>query len=245
MKKLLPVFLFLGGAIVLGVVFFLIARSTKDTKSPTEDIETVPEVALELRPVASLTPTDDGHWLNLSVDKFKIDAKTMDFELLYSLPDGRSQGVPGSITLGGATPIERKLLLGSESSGKFRYDEGVSEGFLTLKFRNDQGKLVAKFQTKWHLQGSVTELTSIDGKFSYTLPKAPAKTWFITMETFGVPVDAPGTVASGPYGVFTSSKTKLAGELTLSGAKTYRYSTKWTEVVSGSSPDLGIFVGIN
>lgn len=244
MKKYLPIILFAVGAVVLGLVFFLIAKSTKDTGSFEDETETVPEVALAQRPFASLTPTDDGHWLTLKVEKFEIDAKTMDYELLYSLPDGRTQGVPGSVTLGSSDSVERKLLLGSESSGKFRYDEGVSEGTLTLKFRNSSGKLVAKFQTKWHLQSSDTKLTSSDGKFSYTLPKVLSKTWFVTMETFGILSDAPGEIVSGPYGVFTSSKAKVPGTVDLSG-KVFRYPTKWTEISDGKSPDVGIFVSTN
>lgn len=244
MKKYLPVLLFAVGAIVLGLVFFLITKSTKDTGTFEDETETVPEVSLNLRPIASLTPTDDGHYLTMLVEKFEIDAKTMDYELLYSLPDGRSQGVPGSVTLGSSDTVERKLLLGSESSGKFRYDEGVTEGTLTLKFRNSAGKLVAKFQTKWHLQSMDTKLTSIDGKFTYTLPKALTKTWFVTMETFGIPAEAHGDVATGPYGVFSSSKVKVSGDVTING-KAYRYAAKWTELTDNSSPDLGIFIGTN
>ncbi len=244
MKKYLPIILFVVGAIVLAVVFYFIAKSTKETGSFEDETEVVPEVALNLRPVASLIPTDDGHWLNLTVEKFEIEAKTMDYELLYSLPDGRTQGVPGSVSLSSGDIVERKLLLGSESSGKFRYDEGVEEGTLTLKFRNSSGKLVAKFQTKWHLQSGDTELSSVDGKFSYTLAKAPVKTWFVTMETFGVPTEAPAEVVAGPYGVFSSSKTKIPGEVSL-GTKVYRYSTNWTEITDNTSPDLGIFVSTN
>jgi hypothetical protein len=242
-KKFLPIILLVVGILVLGAVFFLIARSTKEGSAPEDESEQVAEVALADRPVASLIPTSDGHYLVMKIEKIKIPAKSLDYELLYSLPDGRMQGVPGTINLTGETTIERKLLLGSESSGKFRYDEGVSQGTLTLKFRNDLGKLVAKFSTVWHLQGSVTEVTSADDKVKLTLKKAPIKTFFVTMETFGLPVDAPAEVTVGPWGIFSSNTAKLAGTLDLGSAKTYYLSgSKWIELTPGSFIQ-GIFIG--
>lgn len=245
MKKLLPLILLLGGVLVLGAVFFFIAKSTKETAAPEEESEMAPEVALSDRPIAKLTPSADGHWLTMNIEKIKIAAKSLDYELLYSLPDGRTQGVPGSINLAGSELIERKLLLGSESSGKFRYDEGVTQGTLTLKFRNDKGKLVAKFATVWHLQGSATDITSVDGKLKLTLKKVPIKTFFITMETFGLPEGAPEGITTGPWGIFSSATTKLSGTLDLGTPKSYRYSgTKWVEVTPANF-DFGIFVGTN
>ncbi|HLD91861.1 MAG TPA: hypothetical protein VI795_00530, partial [Patescibacteria group bacterium] len=159
------------------------------------------------RPFASLTPTTDGHYINLKIEKIKVPkAVSMDYELLYSLPDGRAQGVPGTADLKDQVTFERKLLLGSESSGKFRYDEGVEEGSLTIRFRDTKGKLLAKFSTKFHLQSDVAELSSIDESFVYKFDKKPKGIYFITMETFGMPSDSNVTsVTSGPYGVFSST----------------------------------------
>jgi len=66
-------------------------------------------------------------------------AASMDYELIYSTSDGGQQGVPGTVKLTG-TDIDRPLLLGSESSGKYRYDAGVEQGTMTLKFRDASGK---------------------------------------------------------------------------------------------------------
>ena len=63
---------------------------------------------------------------------------------------GIQQGVPGTAKLDGGD-IERKMLLGSESSGKFRYDEGVKGGTLTLRFRNSKGRLIGKLSTEFTL----------------------------------------------------------------------------------------------
>ena len=243
MKKYLPLILFAVGLLVLGAVFFFIARSTKETNAPDEE-EALTEVVLADRPVASLTPSDDGHWLTLRIEKIKIDAISLDYELLYSLPDGRTQGVPGSINLKSGGDIERKLLLGSESSGKFRYDEGVEEGTLTLKFRNDDGKLVAKFSTKFHLQSNTKDISSTDGKIKVTLLKTPTKTFFVTMETFGINTEPPAALRVGPWGVFSSSKTKLPGTVKLDSTRGFRaVGTGWEELVSWHASDLGIFIG--
>lgn len=203
MKKFIPLILLGVGLLVLILVFVVI----KNKKSVVieDDSNALVEVSFKDRPFASLTPTSDGHYINLKIDKITLPkAVSLDYELLYTLPDGRTQGVPGTIDLKGQTSFERKLLLGSESNGKFRYDDGVADGSLTVRLRNSKGKLLAKFSTKWHLQSVDQELTSIDQNFTYKLEKKPKGVYFVTMETFGLMDSSIATVASGPYGVFAS-----------------------------------------
>ncbi len=241
MRKFLPIILFiLGIAVVVGAVMFVKSRRTSTI--PDEESAGLPAVALADRPLASLTPTSDGHWLNLKIEKIKITADSMDYELLYQLPDGRTQGVPGTITLKGQAQIERKLLLGSESSGKFRYDEGVKGGTLTLRFRDSQGKLIAKFSTDFALLSATKTLTSADSKFKATLTAVPAG-FFVVMQTFGIPSNPPADVKIGPYGLFSSSTAILSGTVTLSGGDNiYRWTgSSWAK----DSFDLGIFIGSN
>jgi len=167
---------------------------------------------------------------------------------LYQLPDGRTQGVPGTIKLSGQDKIERDLLMGSESSGKFRYDEGVKEGTLTVRFRNDAGKLITKLSTKFALLSKTKELKSIDEKFDYKLAFVNSKDFFVVMETFGLPSSegVPTDVIAGPFGVFTSSKTAVGGTVFLEGTNGYLYSgSGWTKLDSGKSSNTGIFVGTN
>jgi hypothetical protein len=239
MKKYLPIILFLVGVLVLVGVFFLI-KNRKTSTSETEEVVT--EVPLEKRPVTSLTPSEDGHWLKLKIDKISLGAASLDYELLYKLPDGRTQGVPGTVSLSGKKSFERDLLLGSESSGKFRYDEGVKQGTLTLRFRNEKGKLLGKLATDFHLLNKVTELSSVDGKFKFTLNKKPSQGYFVVMETFGLPEKLASSV-SGPYGVFSSAKEALPGIVGLEGQKIYGWSgSKWNELSSGKATNIGIFV---
>lgn len=239
MKKFLPVILFLVGAGVLVGVYFFVIKGGGD-KVGTDDETTLQEVSLNARPVTSLTPSDDGHWLKLEITKIVLDAASLDYELLYKLPDGRTQGVPGTIKLEGGD-IERDLLLGSESSGNFRYDEGVEEGTLTLRFRNDKGKLIAKFAGQFHLQSDVLSLTSIDGVFSYSLDE-PSDAYFVTMETFGVP-ETPSNVSTGPYGIFSSSSEAHPGEVKLNGKISRWNDSEWKALEGVRSSDIGIFVG--
>jgi len=241
-KKFLPlILLFLGIVVVVGAYFF-VSRSKKD-KDVVEDTTSLVEVQLSDRPIASLIPSDDGHWLTLLIEKITIDAASLDYELLYKLPDGRTQGVPGSITLKGEEEIERELLLGSESSGKFRYDEGVEKGTLTLRFRNDKGKLIAKFSTEFTLSSGVSELASVDEAFTVKLSKKSSE-FFIVMETFGIPGDISSEALSGPYGVFSSAPTLLGtGEIDL--GTLYRWSGKEWNKASSETSGIGIFIGLS
>lgn len=242
MKRFLPIFLFLIGLGVLFAAYFFVLKPGKETTLDEE--EALTEVPLDRRPLATLTPSTDGHWLKLIIDKIVIDAASFDYELLYKLPDGRTQGVPGTIKLEGQKMIERDLLLGSESSGKFRYDEGVEEGTLTLRFRNEKGKLVAKFSTQFHLQSATRNLTSLDDNFSYALTKE-SSAFFVTMKTFGLPKDAPGELMSGPYGVFSSSQAAQPGRVEIRAAKIYRWTgARWQALEDSSSSDIGIFIAL-
>lgn len=236
MKKYLPLILLVIGFGVITAAFFIFrGRNTGEE----EDTSALIEVPLESRPVATLTPSEDGYWLKLIIEKLEVDAATLDYELLYKLPDGRTQGVPGTIKLEGQKLIERDLLLGSESSGKFRYDEGVEKGTLTLRFRNKKGKLIAKFSTEFALLSNTKNLSSVDNKFSVKLDKTP-EAFFVVMMTFGVPGDPPGEVLAGPYGVLTSSIRAIAGTVDLGGGTIYRWTgTEWS---ASPTKATGIFI---
>ena len=238
-KKFLPLIVFGLGVAVLALVYFLIILPAKNKPvANPQDESALLNIPLNNRPFASLTPTDDGHYLDMVIDKIKIPAVSMDYEMLYTLPDGRTQGVPGTITLNGQATIERKLLLGTESSGHFRYDEGVKEGTLTLRFRNNKAQLIAKYTTQFALLTNTKTLGSVDEIFKATLTKLP-KGFQVVMETFGVPADAPGDVQYGPFGIFASNNTPLVGSVDATSYKISRYNgTSWV-----SSFDVGYFVG--
>jgi len=247
MKKFLPLIL-LGVGVVFLVVAFLVVRFLQKPAEVVDEDENVPEIPFELRPYTSLTPTEDGHYLKLAIVDIKVEAASMDYEILYKVTDGRTQGVPGSVKLTGAD-VDKDILLGSESSGKFRYDEGVSEGTLTLRFRNDKGKLIGKLTTDFHLQPAVgpdsigvENLTSLDGKFSYMLDSVPKTGFFVTMSTFGVPDKFEGSLSEGPYGVFSSFEKAMPGEVSLDGNVYQWVDGEWEMLEGGEASDLGVFV---
>ena len=236
MKKYLPIILFIVGLGVVTAVFFIF-KGKGDVDD--EDTSALIEVSLEDRPIAKLTPSEDGHWLKLIIEKLEVEAASLDYELLYKLPDGRTQGVPGTIKLTGQKDIERDLLLGSESSGKFRYDEGVENGTLTLRYRNEKGKLLARFTTEFALLSGTKTLASVDEKFEAKLSKSSGD-FFVVMETFGIPDEISASIEAGPYGVFNSSGDDLAGTVKMSGSEFRWDGTKWT---SSFSYATGIFIG--
>lgn len=172
-KKYLPLIL-LGFGLLAVIVGIVIVKNIKKQSVVTDDDIAVPEIPADQRPSISLTPTSDGHWLNFVVSKLNVKgAASMDYELVYSVKNGGQQGVPGTVKLDGNN-IERKLLLGSESSGKFRYDEGVETGTMTLRFRNSNGKLIGKLSTTFTLSSpkkgvyEVTMDTFADGTKTFT-----------------------------------------------------------------------------
>ena len=219
MKKTLPIIVGALVLVVLVVGFVIKGKNKASNTSENDDISNVPVLSESEWPAISLTPTNkpgvsgsDGHWLNFKVEKINVSgAASMDYLMVYSTSDGGQQGVPGTAKLTD-TSIERMLLLGSESSGKFRYDAGVEQGTMTITFRDGNGKMIGKLTTDFHLQSGVTELTSVDGIFKYTLDKIAKNVYFVTMKTYKEPSVAPVVWQNG-YGVFASDGLAHTGEL--------------------------------
>lgn len=209
-RKYLPLIL-LGIGLLIVVVAFVMVKSSK--KDVVDEEDTVKEIALEERPSVSLIPSEDGHYLKLTIAQIKVKkAASLDYELLYGLPDGRTQGVPGTVKLTGADVI-KDLLLGSESSGKFRYDEGVSGGTITLRFRDDKGKLLGKLSTKFSMQSGTTTLSMPDGEFKYELDKLAKGVFFVTMMTFAEPNPSSVVIYQNGYAIFASDNKPHSGKV--------------------------------
>lgn len=219
MKKALPIIVGVLVLVVLLVGFIIKGKNKASNTSENDDISNVPVLSESEWPAISLTPTNkpgvsgsDGHWLNFKVEKINVSgAASMDYLMVYSTSDGGQQGVPGTVKLTGPD-IERMLLLGSESSGKFRYDAGVEQGTMTITFRDGNGKMIGKLTTDFHLQSGVTELTSVDGLFKYTLDKIAKNVYFVTMKTYKEP-SVTSVVWQNGYGVFASDGLAHTGEL--------------------------------
>lgn len=201
-NKRLPVIIVAIVVLLLGGIFAFI-KSRGDNAPPGMVEEIAPEIPPELRPFTSLTPTEDGHFLTLLIDEVKIEGATvLDFELFYLTGSGNQQGSSGLMEIKPGETLEDKLLLGSESSGKFRYDDGVENGTLTIRFRNDDGKLLGKLTTDFSLLTNTNTLVSPDGSFIYELDKAPRGVFFVVMQTFGTNEEV--NIEGTNYAIFSS-----------------------------------------
>jgi len=220
MKKFLPLILVGVGVLVVVVAGVLIMNFAKSGSTSNNEPEAnIPDLPQSQWPAVSLTPTEDktvpnslGHFLEFRVQKINVQgAATMDYLLVYTTSDGGQQGVPGTVQLTGED-VDKKLLMGSASSGKYRFDSGVTTGTMTITFRNSKGTSMGKLATAFHLQSGDTVLTSVDGKFSYTLDKVAKGVFFITMPTFLQPDPSLYVVWHDGYGVFASDGKPHSGK---------------------------------
>lgn len=236
--------------ILLGWGGFLVLRGkAKSANSllPTPTSEGVlVETILEDCPFVSLTPRADGREFTLEIKRIK-NAETIEYELVY-LSSGLSRGVVGSVDLKGEEEISRKLLLGTCSRNVCKYDEGVEEGRLTLRFRGDDG--TRKFVSDFHLQQGESELILTDGKFQLE-GKFSSGAYYITMSTIGLPGEIKGEVVGGPYGVFSSEsgvvkdgKVELALGEDQAEAEIYFWNGKAWSLVTNLVDEIGTFVAV-
>lgn len=253
---------------LLLIVFFLTGCSPKTpsgeqttkpgqpTAEPTKPLETT---ILE-RPFVSLVPTADGHWVNLELKNIKPEAKSVDYELIYfagDIDNKIERGVSGSVELKGGTSLSRKILFGSESCTvkcKYKFDENISEGILTLKVRDDSG--TEKLESAFRLQkgSEASEALSIgDGNFKFVSANLPKNAYLLTISTIGVPEKFAGTIAALPYGVFptTSGKGEVSFKTSEENGKILFWDgVKWQELtgtlsdgwLAASVQKTGIFV---
>lgn len=207
MKKKLTIILpILVLILVVGTVFWFKGKkqTTKISEEGVSEQKSL-ETPLEDKPYVVLIPRADGREFTLEISRIK-NAQTIEYELVYE-SQGLSRGVIGSIELStGETEVSRKLLLGSCSKDVCKYDEGVEQGSLTLRFRVADG--ARKFETAFHLQQGGKELDSIDHNFKLA-GKFPAKTFYLTMSTIGLPEKVENKVIGGPYGIFTTDSSSI------------------------------------
>lgn len=227
------------------------------TALPTKTLEE----SISERPFVSLSPTADGHWVELEVKAIKEGTKSIDYELIYFAGESGNKierGVAGSFELKNEKSFSRKILFGSESCTtgkcKYKFDENVSEGILSLKLRSDAG--LEKFESAFRLQkGSEGKggLTTGDGNFKFVSENIPKNNFFLTISTIGVPEQLPGKIAALPYGIFpsVSGKGEVSFKTSEETAKILFWDgTKWQELqgtlsdgwLTTSVQKTGIFV---
>ncbi len=242
--KLLTKILFICGVGIL--------LSGCSLKGKTSDMEEEPKPKLietaDL-PFVKLIPRSDRHRLDIGI--YNIKAPRVDYQILYTaVIKGNSveRGAGGrDIKLTGNELVrngDKAVVFGSESSGKFKYDEGVENGSIEITYRNASGKSTGRAQTDWHLQDSkeTNEFTSHDSKFKF-VPSGKTKGIYLTMHTLGLPMALDGKVISGPYLISSSESVKQSGAISfkLDGTQNtklemYDESSKsWKEIASSQS----------
>src|SRR3989344_4448934 len=105
MKKYLPYILVGVGLLILVIVFVVVKlKNKKDVEAPKEKTALI-ELSDDKKPIVSLKPSEDGHYLKLKIEKLNFGADSMDYELVYQAKDIQ-QGVPGTVKIEGKDSFE-------------------------------------------------------------------------------------------------------------------------------------------
>lgn len=190
-------------------------RSLVPTPTPEPELP-VNTIPVEERPFVTLSPDDSGRNLFFRVDGAG-EIGEVEYELVYNAT-GKQEGVFGRLDLEIETqPIEKKLLLGSQSAGgKITYHEGVTGGSLTLTTAE------TKLKEQWNFlrfDSKDPVFSSSDGRFAATLEPKELKDnqVVIIMKSFGYPAEIPEgqQVVAGPYTLQTPAKLKKPATIEL------------------------------
>jgi len=200
-------------SLILASALLLSACGPKTTTqvakpTPTPKLIEIPESE---RPLINLTPREDGHMLFLKISEIPKSVASIEYELIYTAKDESveiEKGLGDTIKDITST-LDRKLLLGTESCTngcKYKYDEGVTGGTLSLKFYNTNGQ-VSTYESSFSLKS--------------TADLKKEKVFKLSTDNFEVPLPAKLTGNNfftlikqyrGGYSVFSSSTNPLAGD---------------------------------
>lgn len=130
------------------VGFFLIYPKQKKTISnnllknnhPSDEL-VIPTIDSSVK--VELIPLTNKREVSLNVDEIPNSTESVDYELSYQTKEQGLQGVIGTITLNNIEKkFEKKITLGTCSSGRCVYHEVVSKIKLTLKFTGNYGEKI-------------------------------------------------------------------------------------------------------
>lgn len=201
-KKLFIVFL---------AFFTLSACGKKSAPAPTPTpAPKLVEIPASERPDISLIPREDGHMIFIRMNNIKDDITSIEYELLYTASDGTAEiekGV-GDTIKEISKSLERKALLGTESCTngcKYKFDEGVNGGTLTVTFTNNSGQMYT-FTTPFALASAsqlkkTGEIKLPTENFSVkTAGKTAANDFYILMKNY-----------KGGFNIFSHGSGALVG----------------------------------
>ena len=182
--------------VIIASSFFLSACGKKKTE--TNNNQTTKTAPKELvlsdseKPIITLSPRDDGHELKLKIDNIPTNITQVEYELIYSSnEDGLTmeKGVGDTVKISSKS-IEKDLLLGTSSCTngcKYKYDEGVSQGTLSLVFYTDDNQS-ATYETPFVLKTSA-EINkaggfSLDDTFSVKATTTTKTDYFVVIKNY-------------------------------------------------------------
>ena len=239
MQKVLPIVITVVLLLAVGLGgFFAFKQFTKPAPTEDEEAEEVQkELALEDKPYTILVPGPSCEY-TLNMRGVKGSPASVEYEIVYKNEENVTQGASGTMKPESGSS-SKKLLFGTESSGHRRCDKGVSGGTVTVRYRNSAGKLITKMETPFSV---VEDATSMELKGGLKVPGLPAKGKHLAMGTFWLPKAAPGTVNSGPFGVFSNARALSATPAIEGTGELYGYDGSDWQKVSGKTSALEALV---
>lgn len=150
--------------IIIFSTFFLSACGKKTTTNikPTP-INQKLELSDSEKPIIALIPSDDGHELKLKINNIHQNITEFEYDLIYSAIDNglEMEKGAGDTIKDTSKYFEKDILMGTSSCTtgvcKYKYDEGVVGGTLSLTFLTKDNK-------NFHHESSFVLRTSTDIK---------------------------------------------------------------------------------
>lgn len=198
MKKSIIIFILIGLIITVSLfLFFTLGKKNtsniKTTTKTTTQASKKIELSSDEKPYISLIPSSEGHNLIFKVKDIPSKFTVAEYELIYTAKDENieiEKGVSGTIELSGGN-IEKDLLLGTASCTngcKYKYDEGVTGGILTLTLKTNNKEYVA-YESPFVLTNSVDinkekKLSLVEENFIINGIVTSKSDYFIALKNF-------------------------------------------------------------
>lgn len=141
----------IGGVLIVVLVGMFVLRGGANSKKtipsaePTEAVIPTVDSSVQVNLTASLP----GREVLLDIKNIPGGTQTIDYELSYQTKQQGLQGVIGTLTLNNESGYQKRITLGTCSSGKCVYHEVMGKIKLTLKFTGNYGDKV--FEKEYEL----------------------------------------------------------------------------------------------
>lgn len=249
MKKIIPVLLIILilSSVLLGWKFLLKKKPAGEVEEELKPrIEAINQLPLQQRPYITIEPKsetkpqDYGHWITVTIANAS-NYKKVEYEVEYQAGN-LIQGFMHRIDFAKESfPVSKEGFFGSESKGKYKYDEDVRSGHILFKFFKDNLNYDA-LKTYFNIQNMAEQkglFTSNDGKASLEVGNKDLNggDYIVVASTLGLPSQTEGRIVSEPYGFYGNRSVALnnatltiKSKENLTGAKILGWDgKKWQE----------------